>query len=128
KINADYSQIFKGMNLTAGPISHGETGEAAQSLHNMNNYVFSSSEGNAAMDIIKNPLEYSVYPNPSNGNFKVRTNQKGQYQVIDMLGRTVETGSLKEGVNTVFVRPAGLYVLRIQASNGHVKTTKLHNR
>ena len=128
KINADYSQIFKGMNLTAGPISHGETGEAAQSLHNMNNYVFSSSEGNAAMDITKNPLEYSVYPNPSNGNFKVRTNQRGQYQVIDMLGRTVDTGSLKEGVNTVFVRPAGLYVLRIQASNGHVKTTKLHNR
>jgi len=127
-INADYSQIFKGMNLAAGPISHGETGGAAQSLHNMNNYVFSSSEGNAAMDVADNVLEFSVYPNPSNGNFKVRTNQKGQYQVIDMLGRTVDAGSFKAGVNTVNVRPAGLYVLRIQASNGHVKTSKLHIR
>jgi hypothetical protein len=43
-----------------------------------------------------------------------------------MLGRTVDAGSLKVGVNTVNVRPAGLYVLRIQESNGHVKTTKLH--
>ena len=127
-INADYSQIFKGMNLAAGPISHGETGGAAQSLHNMNNYVFSSSEGNPSIDIADNTLEFSVYPNPSNGNFKVRTNQKGQYQVIDMLGRTVDTGSLKSGVNSVNVRPAGLYVLRIQASNCHVKTTKIHIR
>ncbi len=80
------------------------------------------------MDITDNTVEFSVYPNPSNGNFKVRTNQKGQYQVIDMLGRTVDAGSLKAGVNTVNVRPEGLYVLRIQASNGHVKTTKLHIR
>jgi len=80
------------------------------------------------MDIANNALEFSVYPNPSNGNFKVRTNQKGEYQVIDMLGRTVDAGFLKAGINTVNVRPAGLYMLRIQASNGHVKTTKLHIR
>ena len=90
--------------------------------------MFSSSEGNAAMDITDNTFEFSVYPNPSNGNFKVRTNQKGQYQVIDMLGCSVDAGPLKAGVNTVNVRTAGLYVLRIQASNGHVKTTKLHIR
>jgi outer membrane protease len=80
------------------------------------------------MDIATNTFEFSVYPNPSNGSFKVRTNQKGQYQVIDMLGRTVDAGSLKAGINTVNVRPAGLYVLRIQATNGHVKTIKLHIR
>jgi hypothetical protein len=126
-INADYNELFRGQNLAAGPISHGETGAAAQVIHNMNNYVFSSSEGNAAMAIEENPLKLTVYPNPSNGTFHIVSGTSSEYRILDILGRTVLQGRFKTGENTVELTSKGLYLLQIQ-SNGAGKTIKLHVR
>ena len=61
-ITADYNELFRGINLGSGPISHGETGGAAQTLHNINNYVFTSSEGNAAMGLTEKTPVVGIYP------------------------------------------------------------------
>ena len=74
-ITADYNELFRGINLGLGPISHGETGGAAQTLHNINNYVFTSSEGNAAMGLTEKTPVVGIYPNPSNGQFIIESSQ-----------------------------------------------------
>lgn len=127
-INADYNELFRGQNLAAGPISHGETGAAAQVMHNMNNYVFSSSEGNAAMTTREYDLSLSVFPNPSAGVFHVTVEQNADFKVLDVLGRTMQQGQLNTGVNTLELDAEGLYILHVQNQAGSAKTMKLYVR
>ena len=51
KLVANYDALTQGIAVGQGVISHGESGSARQSLVNMNNHVFSSSEGNAALSL-----------------------------------------------------------------------------
>lgn len=126
-INADYNELFRGQTLATGPISHGETGAAAQVIHNMNNYVFTSSEGNAAMATKENSIPLTVFPNPSNGFFRVVVDAPSEFKVIDILGRTVESGRLDRGENTLELSSKGLYLLQVQHKTG-AETIKLHVR
>ena len=48
-VEADYAELVRDIEVAQGTISHGETGDAYQSLKNLNNKVFKSAEGNAAL-------------------------------------------------------------------------------
>ena len=123
---ADYNELFRGLNLGSGPISHGETGGAAQTLHNMNNYVFTSSEGNTAMSLEERAPVLGIYPNPSNGQFIIESSKAGTYEVLDVLGRKIKKGTLSAGTNHVHLNVNGLIFLYIRSFEGRITVHKLH--
>ena len=125
-ITADYNELFRGINLGSGAISHGETGGAAQTLHNINNHVFTSSEGNAAMGLTEKTPVVGIYPNPSNGRFIIESSQAGTYEVLDMLGRNIINGTLNPGTNDVNLNVNGLFLLYINSLEGETTVHKLH--
>jgi hypothetical protein len=125
-IIADYNELFRGVNLGSGPISHGETGGAAQTLHNMNNYVFTSGEGNAAMSLAEMTPVIGIYPNPSNGQFIIESSKAGTYEVFDVLGRKIKKGTLVAGTNKVSLNENGFILLFIRSLDGQTTVHKLH--
>jgi hypothetical protein len=125
-IIADYNELFRGVNLGSGPISHGETGGAAQTLHNMNNYVFTSGEGNAAMNLAEMIPVIGIYPNPSNGQFIIESSKAGTYEVLDVLGRKIKKGTLVAGTNKVSLYENGFILLFIRSLDGQTTVHKLH--
>jgi len=61
----------------------------------------------------QNPLqELTIYPNPVKDILRVTGAQTEEYEVLDLMGRTVLQGFLNEGIN-VSKLPSGTYVLRI---------------
>lgn len=127
-ITADYNELFRGINLGSGPISHGETGGAAQTLHNMNNYVFTSSEGNAAMSLTENTSVTAIYPNPSNGIFTIESSKAGNYEILDVLGRKIIEGNLSEGRTEVNLTARGMFLLRMRFLDRTATVQKIHVR
>ena len=127
-IIADYNELFRGVNLGSGPISHGETGGAAQTLHNMSNYVFTSSEGNAAMGLTENTSVTGVYPNPSNGIFTIESSKAGTYEILDVLGRKIIEGNFSEGLTEVNLTARGMFLLRMRFLDRTATVQKIHVR
>lgn len=125
-ITANYNELFRGINLGSGLISHGETGGAAQTLHNINNYVFTSSEGNAALGLTEKTHAVGIYPNPSNGQFIIESSVAGTYEVLDVQGRKIMKGTLDLGANKVNLNANGLFLLCISSLEGQTTVHKLH--
>ena len=125
-ITADYNELFRGLNVGSGLISHGETGAAAKVVHNINNHVFSSSEGNAALSILDPAATSLVYPNPSNGSFVIESHLGGIYEIIDGLGRRVIKGRLSPGQNRVDLRSTGMFLVRITPLTGNTVIHKIY--
>lgn len=125
-ITADYNELFRGLNLGSGPVSHGETGGAAQTLHNMNNYVFTSSEGNAALGLTEQISNILIYPNPSNGQFIIESSNAGTYEVLNILGRKITDGVFIAGKNRLNLNADGLFLLRFRSLDGKITVHKLH--
>tara|TARA_B110001450_G_scaffold102199_1_gene96726 strand:+ start:802 stop:1749 length:948 start_codon:yes stop_codon:yes gene_type:complete len=125
-ITANYNELFRGINLGSGPISHGETGGAAQTLHNINNYVFTSSEGNASMGLTEKKPVVGIYPNPSNGQFIIESSVAGTYEVLDVQGRKIMKGTLDLGANRVNLNANGLFLICISSLEGQTTVRKLH--
>jgi hypothetical protein len=126
-ITADYQELFRDMNISTGPVVHGETGMAAQVLHNINNYVFTSSEGNQAMELGENKISANISPNPSNGYFLIEVEQEVSYTLMDLNGRLIQKGTFTPGKHELSSLCQGMYLLRLQ-SNTALKTEKLYVR
>jgi len=59
--------------------------------------------------------EIKVYPNPSEGEFIIKTNSTWNLQIIDTTGKIVLIKRLEEGNNEVKLKdqPAGIYLLKL---------------
>jgi hypothetical protein len=67
-----------------------------------------------------NELNYTVYPNPSNGIFKITGESIQNVSVFDLTGnlvRTQEYNSLNNEID-ISSHPAGIYFIKIQGKNG----------
>lgn len=126
KLVADYSMLTKGINLVSGPISHGEQGEAATALYNINNYVFTSSDGNAAIGLEEQAF-FDVYPNPSNGQFTLSLDRPAEVRIIDMVGRTRISGRFVPGKHPIVLEDSGMYLIQIMQGSSNT-TQKLYVR
>jgi hypothetical protein len=66
---------------------------------------------------IENELNYSIYPNPNNGSFKIKLNNNSskasKITIIDMFGRIVHESEIDSKLNTDFI-----YVPQINLVNG----------
>jgi polyhydroxybutyrate depolymerase len=58
-------------------------------------------------------LEFSVYPNPSNGNFSIADHsfETKQFKVYDVLGKLVLSGDLTNLVTDIYLQNQGIYYL-----------------
>ena len=93
-----------------------------------------SSEPDKIEIFSKNPLntnsfnknEITIYPNPSNGNFKVNTMLKDvDYQLINLQGRTITKGVLNNNQFDFSSYSKGVYILRLNLNNDKVFMKRL---
>lgn len=68
-----------------------------------------------------------VYPNPSHSNFTIQSDVKGLYEVVDLLGRQIVSGSLEGTPVSLDVQnwQTGNYLIRVQDVSGSSKTIQL---
>ena len=72
---------------------------------------------------------YSVYPNPSKGSVHIRsngTNKNANFEVLDMTGKIVQTGSVRDMDNLINTSnlAKGMYFIKI-STNTTVESHKL---
>ncbi|HAK70410.1 MAG TPA: hypothetical protein DCM15_03445 [Cryomorphaceae bacterium] len=112
KLVANYDALTQGIAVGQGVISHGESGSARQSLVNMNNHVFSSSEGNAALsDKELEHLDFVIYPNPANGSFWLTVPLGSQIEVINVLGQKIEHRTAEQTKERFVMNKTGVYIV-----------------
>ena len=81
-----------------------------------------------AASLTTNHSQLTTYPNPAKSSVMVKGSHIASVQVVDNLGRIIETISLKDATNpTLNVRglSAGAYHLRIQTTDGKVNGANL---
>lgn len=68
-----------------------------------------------------------VYPNPSHSNFTIQSDVKGLYEVVDLLGRQIVSGSLDGTPVSLDAQDwqTGNYLMRVQDASGNFKTIQL---
>ena len=119
QLTADYSQLVRNIAVAQGVISHGETGDAFQALKNLNNDVFTSSEGNAALGQLEESLpEIAVrmFPNPSNGQVTIQAAAGARVTVYNTLGSVVASHTVSNDQLSLNLSTAGVYLVKVEAS------------
>ena len=123
-IEADYAELVRDIAVAQGPISHGETGDAFQSLKNLNNKVFKSAEGNAALNSQELAFaDLKVFPNPSNGRFVIEGAQGATVEVYNALGSKVAHKKVA-GPTRIILQDSGIYLM-VVSQDGRSTTKKL---
>ena len=67
----------------------------------------------------------SIYPNPSNGEFKVAVPVNATVEMFNTNGQMVKRANLVAGVNTLRMNNSGIYFVRFTAANGQVVIKKV---
>lgn len=129
-LSADYAKAVEGIDLSNGLIRHGTSLESADLLDNFSLHVFTSHDGNGSnlsQEEIELFAQPTVYPNPSLGEFNISLYGEWNYQLIDLMGREILSGNHlgQNGVLTINVNEAGVYLLRLTNSAGKSLTQKL---
>jgi len=86
--------------------------------------LFNSSQSTLSVDTITETLDFDVYPNPTDGLVNVTLSADSNYEVYDMLGKTLKVGKLRQGSNTLQLQDyeAGVYFLRLNHNtSSHTK-------
>ena len=98
---------------------------AGWSLDDSINFVENEAQCNDILSVSDfSVFEASVYPNPTNGSFKITTNQQVKaVEVIDLFGKTVSVFKTSETYKTTNLT-AGVYLLKIRTNNSTI-TKKL---
>jgi len=123
-IEADYAELVTDIAVAQGVISHGETGDAFQSLKNLNNKVFKSAEGNAALNAKELAFaDLKVFPNPSNGRFIIEGAQGATVEVYNALGSKVVHKEVA-GPTRIILQDSGIYLM-VVSQNGASTTKKI---
>ena len=70
----------------------------------------------------------TIFPNPSNGSFNVRVDEKAlDYEIFNLIGQRILKGKFNVGENLINLknRQDGIYILKLQADNGQKRSYKL---
>jgi len=125
-LNGDYAAGLKDIDLTAGTISHGETGDAKKVLENWRDVVFGLYT--AGMDAPAANLEWSVYPNPSDGNVWVSFKNAADVQsiqILNPLGALVQTVFVNaQNQLEVSIPESGVYFVNVLNESGEIMATE----
>lgn len=80
-------------------------------------FKLTKSSGNAINNI--NIAQLKVFPNPSNGTFYIKLQEKANYKVFNMLGKEIASGQLNQNINKIDLSSvgSGLYMLQVETLN-----------
>lgn len=126
-VNGDYAAGLNDIDLTAGTISHGTTGDAKKVLENWRDLVFSVYT--ASLPSNESSINaISIYPNPSQGAFEINVSSSENFEnivIYNELGEQIQT-ILITGQNTITVelKAAGIYMITFTGGNGETVETK----
>ncbi len=118
-LNGNYAAGLNGIDLAAGPVSHGETGDAKKVLENWRDLVFGVYT--VGIDAEKQAFDWSVYPNPSNGDVFVNignTEIVNQIHILNPLGEVVQTVLVNNTQVAINIGSAGVYFVTLLNTNG----------
>ena len=129
-LDADYEMALKDIDVSSGPITHGDFGEAIPLLQNFTSEVF--SEGTFTVDredLIANELDMTVFPNPTTQSARIhvsgnRTN--AEIVITDLMGKTVQHQKVSTNGELVTGNlDSGLYFVNLLQNGTKVATQKL---
>ncbi|MFM1932830.1 MAG: hypothetical protein RL226_2133, partial [Bacteroidota bacterium] len=108
-LDAEYNNIFNGMDLASGVIEHSDINEAFDALVNMQSDVFSVANPTSIPTL---STSFSVFPNPSTGIVTIQTTDSQALRIFNAQGQLIEKRSIA-GLNTLDLShlPAGLYFI-----------------
>lgn len=68
----------------------------------------------AANEVKTQKNKLSIYPNPTNGAFSIKTDESSKAEIFDQAGRLVKSLEVKEGENKIDISelPAGTYLIK----------------
>ena len=75
--------------------------------------------GTNEINIGKKLNEISVYPNPTNGNFSIKTENNSRAEIYDETGKMTKTIEMKTGENMVDISelPNGVYIIKANSQS-----------
>lgn len=79
-----------------------------------------------SIDEVVDPSNFRIFPNPTSGLLTVETNHEGRYQIVNLMGQEVLSGSLTSQTNTIDLSTLveGVYLINVK-SNGIVRTERI---
>ena len=125
-IDAEYTNLLKGIDVTGGLILHGNLGEIGTLADNLVENVFSASSTTSTEDSeLVNSFE--IFPNPvTNGVFTINMDvatSNNNIVIFDALGRSIyrrkQTNSTQIDITT-----QGMYYVSIADRSGKVLATR----
>ncbi len=124
-LNGNYSAGLNNISLTSGTISHGATGEAKLALENWRDLVFGLYT--VGLDETASALNWSVYPNPSNGTVQINvpnTATVKQLTIVNPLGEIVQVVNVMSSAVELTLDAAGVYFVNAVDTTGETIATK----
>ena len=127
-IDGSYLIITNNENLSTGtehtvtiPAGSFKTGEYENTEFS---WSFTANDLDNINDV--NSVNIDVFPNPTTDFVNVNTNKTGIYEIIDITGKQIATGNIKNGNNIIFLnnQEKGIYFIKIKTEAG-ILTQKL---
>lgn len=125
-LNGDYAAGLNDISLTAGTISHGSTGEAKKVLENWRDIVFGLYTVGLDEESVTT-LDWSVFPNPSNGQIQLNFADVEKVKTINILnplGELVQTTSVTNTQMNIELLNAGVYIVAVLNQEGETVATE----
>ncbi len=117
-VDADYAQFLKGIDVSAGVISHASTGPSRSIVNNLRN-VFSAGATTAIVAPDVTGI-FKAFPNPSKGDLNINYDFPGygelQVSITDLSGRSLLNKKLDIQRKAEFIPThlnSGIYILQV---------------
>lgn len=126
-LDADYEKAFAGILVDGSLNYHGTSNQAVGLLDNFKSQVFSAGSGSIGLMETTN-LEWSLYPNPSNGlcQIEIPANESGiSAEVRDLSGSLIKVIALESVKTSIEIEEAGIYLLSLRKDQAVLSTQKL---
>ena len=98
--------------------------DAGQLGMNTPSYFAMDNFGGTVTGVETNTNEFSVYPNPTNGELNISVNNNSLVSLFDMNGRLIRTSNTTTTNWNISDLENGLYILTIE-NNGNISTQKI---
>lgn len=131
EIKADYVKAIENISISAGVVTHGDYGEAADLMRNFRDYVFTSMEGEENTLSVASAVkpQLNVFPNPSKGQVTFSSESSAMiegYTISNALGAVVQEQSISPSLSCVAtIEEKGIYFVELKLAGDQRVVKKL---
>lgn len=132
ELNADYLESIRDIDISNGPLIHGESAINKKNLENFRDHVFTSIEGNPSVglkSIEKEEVVMTVSPNPLTKSDRVRISLTKQVEeamltIVDLKGNTVYKASNTSQLTEIGNLNPGFYICNLSKDGVNIVSRK----